>query len=111
MKAKKAKAGGAADVKKRKAKKADGEGETLRELLAVGNVIVDRLEMVAGRLESIRRTLWRIGEVRAYKGGNGEPANVTAGADTPSATDAPATPDAPATAGEVTADTAQGGAE
>lgn len=65
MKAEKAKAA------KRKAAKAPPPA-SLRELL---RQVIDGEKLIADRLESVRRTLWRMDEVRKYenKSGAGKP--------------------------------------
>ena len=72
--------------RKAQAQKADNAGlpELLRELIAGVSVVADRVKIVADRVESVRRTLWRMSEVRNYAGksdkGNGEADAETDGA-------------------------------
>ena len=72
--------------RKAQAAQADNAGlpELLRELIAGVSVVADRVKIVADRVESVRRTLWRMSEVRNYAGksdkGNGEADAETDGA-------------------------------
>lgn len=81
----------AAKVKADKAEKRTGrkaaavaDNATERELL---REVVKGLGVIADRVESVRRTLWRMSEVRNYenKGGKGEPLPEAADAGNPKA--------------------------
>lgn len=83
MKAGKAKTAAAVKPKKTAGKrKAQGaafdESATLPEMFTA---VVSLLGVIADRLESIRRTLWRMESVRQYhgKGANGDAENETGG--------------------------------
>ena len=67
-------------AEKAQAEKSDNVPELLRE-------VIKALGVIAARVESVRRTLWRMSEVRNYenKGGKGEPLPEAADAGNPKA--------------------------
>ena len=68
MKAKAKKTDGKAGTSKRKPKKAQAVPVTLRGLLLE---VIEGERLIADRLESVRRTLWRMSAVREYHGKSG----------------------------------------